>query len=128
MTPTTEPKSTVTGMDIVVHLTADAARSIAFYRDVLGLTPTGIDPDGRGSEFELPDGSTFGVWHPDDGPQTGATIMFAVDDIAAAVGLFNSRGARLSPPTETPVCHMSFGTDPDGNAFIVHQRKSGASH
>lgn len=81
----------------------------------------------RGAEFTLADGTTFGVWQPDAGPQSGATIMFAVDDIAAAVDLFRSRGAQLSDPHETPVCSMSFGCDPDGNGFMVHQRKSAAS-
>jgi hypothetical protein len=24
---------------------------------------------------------------------------------------------------DTPNCHMAFGTDPDGNAFIIHKVK-----
>ncbi len=116
----------IKGIDIVTHLTSDAARSIAFYRDVLGLVPTFAD-ENQGAEFELADGSTFGVWRPDEGPTSGATVMFAVDDIAAAVALFRSRGAHLSDPTESPVCHMAFGADPDGNGFVVHQRKSHAN-
>ncbi len=122
---TTHTGVTITGMDIVTYLTSDASRSIAFYRDILGLVPTFAD-ENQGAEFTLADGSTFGVWRPDEGPQSGATIMFGVDDIAAAVALFRSRGAQLSEPTETPVCHMAFGADPDGNAFIVHQRKGHA--
>jgi hypothetical protein len=34
-----------------------------------------------------------------------------------------TRGAELSDPMETPVCFMSFGKDPEGNAYIIHQRK-----
>ncbi len=113
----------VTGMDIVAYYTGDPQRSIAFYRDVLGMTPTEVDEDGRGAEFALADGSTFGVWKP-DGATSGASVMFAVADIAQALRLFRERGAQLSDPTETPVCFMSFGADPDGNAFIVHQRKT----
>jgi predicted enzyme related to lactoylglutathione lyase len=86
-----------------------------------------VDDEGRGAEFELSDGSTFGVWQPDDGAQSGATIMFAVENIADAVALFRARGATLSDPSETPVCFMSFGADPDGNPFIVHQRKQEGS-
>ena len=119
---TTSQPATVTGIDIVTYLTSDAARSIAFYRDVLGLVPTFAD-ENQGAEFTFADGSTFGVWRPDEGPKSGATIMFAVDDIEAAVALFRSRGARLGDPTETHVCHMAFGADPDGNGFIIHQRK-----
>jgi hypothetical protein len=25
--------------------------------------------------------------------------------------------------TDTPVCHMAFGEDPEGNQFILHHRK-----
>ncbi len=128
MTTANYPSATVVkGMDIVAYLTSDPQRSIAFYRDVLGLTPTEFDEGGRGAEFALADGSTFGVWKPDEGPQSGATIMFAVDDIRAAIALFRERGAELSDPDETPVCFMAFGADPDGNAFMIHQRKSTAS-
>jgi len=117
----------VKGMDIIAYLTSDPDRSIAFYRDVLGMTPTDIDDKGRGAEFALADGSTFGVWKPDEGPAVGATIMFAVDDIARAVATFRARGATLTDAEETPVCFMSFGADPDGNGFIVHQRKADAA-
>ena len=125
MTTTADPTTVVKGMDIIAYLTDDPQRSIAFYRDVLGIVPTDIDEKGRGAEFTLSDGSTFGVWNPDEGPKQGATIMFAVDDIHAALGLFRSRGAQLSDPEETPVCFMAFGADPDGNGFIIHQRKPG---
>jgi catechol 2,3-dioxygenase-like lactoylglutathione lyase family enzyme len=122
------PKTAISGVDILAYLTSDAQRSIAFYRDVLGLLPTEIDDEGRGAEFELADGSTFGVWNPGEPPTSTATVMFAVGDITEAVALYRSRGAELSDPSETPVCHMSFGADPDGNPFIIHQRKPDATH
>jgi hypothetical protein len=34
------------------------------------------------------------------------------------------RGAMLSDPMETPVCFMAFGTDPEGHAYMIHQRKT----
>ena len=114
---------TITGVDLSGYLVSDPARSIAFYRDVFGLTPTETDTEGRGAEFTLADGSTFGVWKMDGGPANGGIMMFAVDDIAKAVPHFRSKGAQLSDATETPVCFMSFGADPDGNGIIVHQRK-----
>ncbi len=114
----------ITGLDMAAYLVRDAERAIAFYRDVLGLTPTEVDKEGRGAEFTLADGSTFGVWKPEDG-ETGGTVMFAVGDAQAAVARFRARGVELSDPMETPVCFMSFGTDPDGNGFIIHQRKAG---
>ena len=128
MSTETKPKiGTITGMDIMAYYTQEPKRSIEFYRDVLGLQPTELDEQGRGAEFTLADGSTFGVWKPDssDGDYaSGAIVMFAVPDINAAVEEFNSRGAALTESFETPVCHMAMGKDPDGNQFIIHQRKT----
>jgi predicted enzyme related to lactoylglutathione lyase len=112
----------IKGMDIMAYLTGDPQKSIAFYRDVLGLTPTEVDDGGRGAEFTLADGSTFGVWKPDDGETKGGVVMFAVDDAKAAVEYFRSRGATLTETMESPVCVMAFGNDPDGNGYIIHQR------
>jgi predicted enzyme related to lactoylglutathione lyase len=124
MTTSNPPKTgTVTGVDIIVHLTGDPERSIAYYRDVLGMEPTELDEKARGAEFTLADGTTFGVWKPDDVTTSGATIMFAVENAKDAVALFRSRGAEISDVNETPVCYMAFGTDPDGNNYMVHQRK-----
>ncbi|HYZ15370.1 MAG TPA: VOC family protein [Candidatus Acidoferrum sp.] len=120
--------TTITGIDIASFLVSDPQRSIAFYRDVLGMTPTEIDRQGRGAEFALPDGATFGVWKADAGqPAHGAAIMFAVGDAKAAVERFRGAGLALSDPMESPVCFMSFGVDPDGNAIIIHQRKVDSS-
>jgi predicted enzyme related to lactoylglutathione lyase len=117
-------KATVTGIDIAAFMTGDPQRAIAFYRDVLGLTPTEIDEQGRGAEFTLADGSTFGVWNPGpEGEAGGCVMMFAVENAAEAVKEFRARGAELSDVDETPVCYMSFGKDPDGNGFMIHQRK-----
>lgn len=119
---TTNQKAAIKGMDIAAYLVRDPQRAIEFYRDVLGMTPTAIDDQGRGAEFTLADGTTFGVWKPDDGASGGA-IMFAVDDAKAAVEHYRSRGLKLSDVMESPVCFMAFGEDPEGNAIIIHQRK-----
>jgi catechol 2,3-dioxygenase-like lactoylglutathione lyase family enzyme len=121
-TQTTPRNATVTGVDIFAYFTPDPQRSIAFYRDVLGMQPTEVDAEGRGAEFTLADGTTFGVWRP-DGEASGGCVMLAVENAVAAVAEFRARGAEFSDPQETPVCYMSFGKDPDGNALIVHQRK-----
>jgi predicted enzyme related to lactoylglutathione lyase len=113
----------ITGIDLAGCMVSDPKRSIAFYRDVLGITPTEIDDQGRGAEFTLADGSTFGVWHQDGAKDSGSGIMFAVDDIDAALATLRERGAELSDKFESPVCFMSFGEDPDGNGYMIHQRK-----
>jgi predicted enzyme related to lactoylglutathione lyase len=116
----------ITGIDLSAYLTPNPARAVAFYRDILGMAPTEVDTEGRGAEFTLPDGSTFGVWQPDSGPTSGGTIMFAVADIDAAAAQFRARGLELSDVSETPVCRMVFASDPDGNGIIIHQRKTSA--
>jgi predicted enzyme related to lactoylglutathione lyase len=113
----------IKGIDIAAYLVKDPKAEIAFYRDVLGMQPTEIDDEGRGAEFTLADGSTFGVWKPEGGEKGGA-IMFAVDDAKAAVEHYRAKGLQLSDVVESPVCFMSFGEDPEGNGIIIHQRKS----
>ncbi len=114
----------IVGVDIFGPATQDAKRMIAFYRDVLGMTPTAIDESMSGAEFELADGTTFGVWQPGEAKSgAGYSALFAGTDINAAVTRFRAQGATLSDPFETTVCFMSFGKDPDGNEFGIHQRK-----
>jgi len=115
----------IVGVDIFGPPTRDAKRLIHFYRDVLGMTPTAIDDGETGAEFELADGTTFGAWAPPQPPgdAPGCAALFAVGDINAAVKLFQSRGAELGDPFETPVCFLALGKDPDGNQFGIHQRK-----
>jgi lactoylglutathione lyase len=126
MTTSSEPRTNlITGVDLFGYFTSDPQRSIAFYRDVLGLAPTDINAEGRGAEFTLADGTTFGVYRPDE-PKSGAAVMFAVSDIHAALPRLRERGAQLSEPQESPVCFMSVGVDPDGNTVIIHQRKTGS--
>lgn len=118
----TATTTVIKGMDMAGFLVKDPAKAIAFYRDVLGIAPTDIDEEGRGAEFTLADGTTFGVWRPEDG-ETGGFIMFAVDDIDAAMKTLGERGVAMPDPIDGPVCRMTFAQDPEGNGFIIHQRK-----
>jgi predicted enzyme related to lactoylglutathione lyase len=121
---TAQAAGTIVGMDIFGPSTSNPQRLIAFYRDVLGMIPTAVDPNGGGAEFELADGATFGVYQPPQPKDGGGyAALFAVDDINTAVARMRERGATLSDPMETPVCFISLGQDPDGNTFGVHQRK-----
>ncbi|MGC1379874.1 MAG: VOC family protein [Candidatus Baltobacteraceae bacterium] len=122
-TQATGSKTAIKGIDIAAYLVRDPQAAIAFYRDVLGMTPTAVDDQGRGAEFTLADGSTFGVWKPEEGGSGGA-IMFAVDDAKSAVEHYRARGLEVSDVSESPVCFMAFAQDPEGNAIIIHQRKS----
>jgi catechol 2,3-dioxygenase-like lactoylglutathione lyase family enzyme len=75
----------------------NAARAIEFYRNVLGLEPTRIYPQERGAEYELPDGTTFGLWGGagDVVPfQPSNGILFTVNDLRAAVAQLHQRASR----------------------------------
>ena len=122
-TTQTATSGKITGIDITGFLVRDPQGAVAFYRDVLGLEPTEMDDEGRGAEFTLSDGTTFGVWKPEDGA-TGGFMMFSVDDLPAAISRFKSNGLAVSEPTETPVCHMAFAQDFEGNGLILHRRKA----
>ena len=114
----------ITGIDIHTYLVHDPARAIAFWHDVMGLRLTLIYED-RGGEFELPDGSMFGLWKmEDDSWQRGDGIMFAVPDIHAAVDYYRAKGVAIAHLEEFPLCWMAFAEDSEGNGFILHQRKA----
>ena len=123
METTAAKRVQITGIDIATYLVKDPDRAIEFWRDKMGLKPTTFF-EGRGAEFELADGSTFGLWKMDDGSwHPGNGIMFAVPDIQQAVEHYRGRGVKIEGPEETPVCHMAFGEDSEGNNFILHQHK-----
>jgi predicted enzyme related to lactoylglutathione lyase len=121
-----ERRFNVTGLDISGYMVKDAPRAIAFYRDIMGLEPMIVYPDGRGAEYELPDGATFGLWggggrvmpfQPSNG------ILFAVDDLDAAVAAVKDRGIAVLMEHESPVCRMAMINDTEGNMVTLHQRK-----
>ncbi|MGH7729388.1 MAG: VOC family protein, partial [Vulcanimicrobiaceae bacterium] len=93
-----EPAIRITGMDLSGYMVKDAQRAIAFYRDVLGLEPKMVYPGNRGAEYELPDGTTFGLWGGGGNvmpfqPSNG--ILFAVDDLPGAVAALKVRGITV---------------------------------
>jgi len=123
---TTAAALRIKGIDLSGYMVKDAQRAIAFYRDVLGLEPARVYPENRGAEYDLPDGTTFGLWggggkvmpfQPSNG------ILFAVDDLDAAVQTVKARG--IEPQVhETPNCRMAMFSDTEGNSVFLHQRKT----
>jgi predicted enzyme related to lactoylglutathione lyase len=117
----------VTGLDLSGYMVKDAARAIAFYRDVLGLEPVLVYPENRGAEYELADGTTFGLWggggvvmpfQPSNG------ILFAVDDLDAAVTALKAKNIPVLMQHDTPVCSMAMISDTEGNMITLHKRKA----
>jgi|SRR5579884_2046764 uncharacterized protein YndB with AHSA1/START domain/predicted enzyme related to lactoylglutathione lyase len=116
----------VKGIDLSGYMVKDAQRAIAFYRDVLALEPARVYPENRGAEYDLPDGTTFGLWggggkvmpfQPSNG------ILFAVDDLDAAVDAVKEHGVQILMQNETPNCRMAMFADSEGNSVFLHQRK-----
>lgn len=122
----TQRPFTITGMDLSGYMVKDASRAIGFYRDVLGLEPVTVYPDNKGAEYELADGTIFGLWGGGGGvmpfqPSNG--ILFAVDDFDAAVAAVQARGIPVLMKHETPVCFMAMINDTEGNSVVLHKRK-----
>ena len=120
MTATTQAIA-IKGIDVTTYLVKEPKRAIAFWQDVMGLPATYVSE--QGAEFELADGTTFGLWRMDDGSwHPGHGVMFHVDDVRAAADHFRSRGAQIVDHIEDNAqCSMAFGEDTEGNHFILHQ-------
>ena len=53
----------------------------------------------------------------------GDPVALHVDDVAAARAELESKGVAFHGGiVDTGVCHMTFLTDPDGNALMLHHR------
>jgi len=117
----------IDGIDLSGYMVKDASRAIAFYRDVLGLEPTRVYPENRGAEYDLPDGTTFGLWGGGGAvmpfqPSNG--ILFAVGDLDGAVTSLKARCIPVLTEIETPNCRMAAINDTEGNMVFLHQRKT----
>ncbi|HZE88389.1 MAG TPA: VOC family protein [Verrucomicrobiae bacterium] len=104
----------------VALVVSDVKRSIAFYRDVLGMKFL----------FEVPNMAFFdcggirlllGLAGKPDQKSTGSVVYFKVDDIQAAYALLRERGAPFTgePHFLAPMADhdlwLALFQDPDGN-------------
>jgi catechol 2,3-dioxygenase-like lactoylglutathione lyase family enzyme len=109
-------------VDFVDIPARDVERSIAFYRDVLGLPQNPYVP----TEFEAGN-VTLAIWRPEDqglefkNNGTGG-IALRVADVAAARAELEAKGIEFIGERDSGVCNMAFFTDPDGNSLILHRR------
>jgi catechol 2,3-dioxygenase-like lactoylglutathione lyase family enzyme len=112
-------------VDFVSVPVSDMERSVAWYRDTLGLPQTDeggfpefklgdnvflylIDPKSLGGEFKTPHGSP---------------VALRVADVAEARRELEGRGIEFADEThDTGVCHMAPFDDPDGNRLMLHRR------
>jgi catechol 2,3-dioxygenase-like lactoylglutathione lyase family enzyme len=109
-------------VDFISIPTRDAARSIAWYRDVLGL------PESEASEGELETPNvTLSFWEPEreNLPFVANEAGFAVRvaDVARARAELEAKDVAFIAETwDSGVCHFAALRDPDGNTVILHRR------
>jgi catechol 2,3-dioxygenase-like lactoylglutathione lyase family enzyme len=107
----------------------DMEKARSFYEGVLGLKPTmeHKTEEAHWVEYDigagtLAIGAAAGMNPSDD----GCSVALEVDNFAKAVSELTAAGVVFSfGPLETPVCHMAFVRDPDGNSIGIHKRKPG---
>ena len=117
----------IKAVDYSMYRVSDLERSIAFYRDVLGLKPNG---QGEGwAEFLAGDDAVvLGAFDFDMSKVGGgAYIALAVDDVKRAVEELKKKGVRIDGEIwDFPsVCDGVMFLDPDGNRIALHHRTDG---
>jgi predicted enzyme related to lactoylglutathione lyase len=110
----------------VAYSVRDVAKARAFYRDVIGLTPGTSDFGDDWVEFDVGP-TTFGIGNGESlGIEPGScfSVMFEVADVQAEHDRLDALGVPVTKIGESPVCWTTFVTDPEGNRFGLHQRKT----
>jgi predicted enzyme related to lactoylglutathione lyase len=116
----------VSGTDFICVPTEDYEKSVAFYRDVIGLRESKQWGQMPAKEFET--GSlTIAVMQSDAFGQEFAPhthpIALHVDDVHAARAELEKKGIEFTGDTiDSGVCHMAIFSDPFGNGLMLHHR------
>jgi predicted enzyme related to lactoylglutathione lyase len=116
----------ITGVDFIPVPARDFDAAVTFYGDTLGLVRSAYRPDRGFAEFETGN-LTLSVICPQrmgmEHHVSQNAIALHVDDMGAARSKLQEAGVEFTGETfDTGVCHMSFFTDPDGNALMLHHR------
>jgi predicted enzyme related to lactoylglutathione lyase len=105
----------------------DVPRARAFYTETLGLRPGELSSD-HWVEFDVGN-ATFGVGNGEPlgfepGASTGAA--FEVDDMESIRQRLQAAGVEVGDVHEFTACVTCFASDPEGNRFALHQRRTPA--
>jgi catechol 2,3-dioxygenase-like lactoylglutathione lyase family enzyme len=103
----------------------DAAPPLAFYRDVLGLTPVdrpeGASERADGSWFELGDGQVH-LFRPGDAPVAPPPFAIEVHDLAATVAAIRSHGVTVYDGEHIHgFGYQAMVLDPSGNLIELNK-------
>lgn len=107
----------------------DMDRARAFYEGILGLKATmdlKLEGGVRWVEYDIGPGTLAIGLAPGMLPsRDGCSVALEVDDFDQAVAELKAANVEFNfGPLETPVCHMAFVRDPDGNSVGIHRRKA----
>jgi predicted enzyme related to lactoylglutathione lyase len=115
---------TVERTDFVSVPVQDMERARRFYSETLGLPLIG--PDVGFPEFDLGNVSLYLIDPTKVGGEFAphsSTIALRVPDVAEARANLEAAGVEFQGDIrETPVCHMAFFKDTEGNALMLHRR------
>lgn len=116
------------GVDMVLVMVTDTARSVAWYRDVLELPVRFHHGDFAILETgDIPLALHGGAEAGAGAPQGRGTIaVLRVEDYAEAKATLESRGCTFVFENETPQARFGTLLDPDGNPLQILSRKPSA--
>ncbi len=107
----------------IVYEVVDMERSIAFYRDTLGLELLSRPLDGMAIFKSAPDSQVYLVLRQEDvNPTAEAYAVLVVDNVVAAVEELKGQDVTvLSDAEESPNEWLTIVADPDGNRVALYQ-------
>ena len=107
----------VTGISVVYLYVSDLDRSIAFYREVLGLALERHPHDHHWAEVTFANGTRFALHlashRPPQAPAS-VEVSLEVDDVDAAVERVRGAGAEVANVMHEPWGSLATLVDPDG--------------
>lgn len=125
-----EPAPLAKDLDVVFVYVSDLDRSVAFYRDILGIPLARDEHDADWFEHRFPSGVRFGMHTAHEGamPQPPGSIVvdFAVDDVDEALARLGRADIQVRSVTRERWGSTIEIADPDGHRIQLYAAPMGA--